>query len=202
MNDSISEIKKWLEGLSNFSLPEWEKLPDLDLYMDQVVTYLEKQLALLSDDSEEKLVSTSMINNYVKANLIPSPIQKKYSKEHIAHILAVCTVKQVLPINKIGQMLEIVKCQDFNYENIYTQFAHSQAKEIGLISKESLKRIDYVTDKNTEPDKIKSLILQYAFKLALDAQVKKTIASRLLKAMTKPDEENGEALKKEKKKEK
>lgn len=85
----------------------WERLPDLGLYMDQVITFLERQLACLHPDCgrEERVLTPAMINNYVKQCVIPRPNGKKYDREHLAALLMVCALKQVLPIDAVTQLI-------------------------------------------------------------------------------------------------
>ena len=90
----------------------WALLPDLGLYMDQVITFLERQLAPLyaartagarqgRGGEGERVLTPSMINNYVKQGVIPRPNGKKYEREHLAALLMVCALKQVLPMDAI-----------------------------------------------------------------------------------------------------
>lgn len=80
--------------------PAWEELPGIPLYMDQVILYLGESLELFQREGSS-LLTSSMINNYVKTGLIPHPEKKKYTKEHLAGLMAVCMLKQVLPIQDI-----------------------------------------------------------------------------------------------------
>lgn len=87
------------------TLPKWSDLPEIDLYMDQVIVLMEKYLSdILYQDS--KLITSSMINNYVKLGVMPAPNKKKYSKEHLAYLIIICSLKQVVPISNIKSMIE------------------------------------------------------------------------------------------------
>ena len=85
----------------------WEQLPDLGLYMDQVITFLDRQLACLRPcpGREERVLTPAMINNYVKQRVIPRPNGKKYDREHLAALLMVCALKQVLPIDAVTRLI-------------------------------------------------------------------------------------------------
>ena len=96
------------ERVSGVNMATWESLPDIPLYMDQVITYLERQLDPFQRVQSEALVTPSMINNYVKSRLLPKPEKKKYGKEHLARLLIVCTLKQVLPIQQIKELLDLI----------------------------------------------------------------------------------------------
>lgn len=81
---------------------EWDRLPDIGLYMDQVVTYLEREIAFLRKPGEERRVTPSMINNYAKSGIVPRAEGKKYTREHMALLLAVFTLKRVLSVQDMA----------------------------------------------------------------------------------------------------
>ena len=84
MNEKdLEQLKIFAQHLSEYRLPRWEELPDFDIYMDQVITLIERYLNIL-DDGKQQLITSAMVNNYVKLKLIPKPNKKKYNKEHIA----------------------------------------------------------------------------------------------------------------------
>ena len=87
-------------------LPYWEELPEIDLYMDQVIVLMDKYLSFHKTDENTNIVTHSMINNYVKLGIMPAPIKKKYSREHIAYLIIICTLKQALPISDIKNIVE------------------------------------------------------------------------------------------------
>ncbi|MDE5545864.1 MAG: DUF1836 domain-containing protein, partial [Anaeroplasmataceae bacterium] len=74
MNSINDILGKWLDELSKFSYKDYKDLPDIDLYMDQVVTFLDKQLAIFQTSSLDKQITSSMINNYVKGEVVSAPI--------------------------------------------------------------------------------------------------------------------------------
>ena len=115
--------------IANHSLPKWNDLPELDLYMDQVIALMEKYLADISTP-DSKLITPSMINNYVKLGILPAPQKKKYSREHLAYLIIICSLKQVMPISNIKAMIDeelssntIAEILDF-YSNLYDATFH------------------------------------------------------------------------------
>ncbi len=88
-------------------LPYWDELPEIDLYMDQVVALMEKYLSFHKVDESTKIITNSMINNYVKLGIMPAPVKKRYSREHIAYLIIICTLKQSLPISDIKDLIEL-----------------------------------------------------------------------------------------------
>ena len=77
MSDQIEQLNHWLAGLDSKNPAEWGLLPDIGLYMDQVQTYIDRQLGLYRRDEDDRLLSPAMINNYIKDNLIPRAEVKK-----------------------------------------------------------------------------------------------------------------------------
>ena len=95
-------------NISQFHLPRWEELPGIDLYMDQVLTYIDTHLSCyLPIEKEDKLITKTMINNYVKQKLIEPPINKKYQKIQIAKLFVICILKQVYSIPDIKELIEL-----------------------------------------------------------------------------------------------
>ena len=94
----------------NFHIPRWEELPNIDLYMDQVVSFIEESLISLfpsKDDNEDKVVTKTMINNYVKHGILTPPINKKYNRTHLARLIVICILKQVYSINDINSLIAL-----------------------------------------------------------------------------------------------
>jgi hypothetical protein len=100
-----SKIMEYNRLFSNYSSVEWDRLPDIELYMDQVITFLNRNMEIYRKDPQERIVTPSMINNYAKDHVIPRAEAKKYSKEHIALIIAVCSLKKVLSMPDLSIML-------------------------------------------------------------------------------------------------
>ncbi|MEG1781788.1 MAG: DUF1836 domain-containing protein [Oscillospiraceae bacterium] len=93
--------------ISQFKMPRYNQLPGIDLYIDQVLVYIEAIFAPLEISGDEKPLTTSMINNYVKKGIVPPTVKKKYSKVHIAYLFIVYISKQIFTIDEIGRMIRI-----------------------------------------------------------------------------------------------
>ncbi|MBO4422063.1 MAG: DUF1836 domain-containing protein, partial [Clostridia bacterium] len=98
----MTDIKK----LQSFRCPGWDSLPEIELYMDQVLTLTSKYFGIFSDNPDG-IITSSMINNYVKASVMPAPHKKRYGREHIAYIFMICVLKRVLSINQTGALIEL-----------------------------------------------------------------------------------------------
>lgn len=121
------------ENLTSYSLPMWDELPDIDLYMDQVVSILNKYLNIFYEKlGEEKAITPSMINNYVKLKIIPPPEKKKYSKVHLAYLLILCTLKQTLDIATIQKIIPVNILED-EVKITYNSFVKNQKKAFSYV---------------------------------------------------------------------
>ena len=102
-----AKLRRWEKYLNNYTLPKWDELPTIDLYMDQVIALLNQYLDFLPKDDvkDEKIVTPVAINNYVRMKIMPAPVKKKYSKIHIAYLIMICTLKQCLSISNVSKMI-------------------------------------------------------------------------------------------------
>ncbi len=101
-------------------LPKWEQLPDLDLYLDQLLLYTNKTTNFGSP-AIQKEVTASMINNYVKHGYLAKPIKKKYEKQQVARLIAVTILKNAFPIQAIAQVLSQLQ-EKSNSQVLYDTF--------------------------------------------------------------------------------
>lgn len=170
------KFKKIIEELNNYELPKGNSFPDIDLYMDQVVTYLDRELKALKIEEADKLLTTSMINNYVKGGLLPSPDHKKYNKDHLHRLLIISSIKQILSISDIEELLN--SQSEKNTAELYTIFTeeHKRAliKEIGMFN-EFFKQVENFGEKE-----LSDSITLYIIRLALHAEVQKILAEKLM----------------------
>ena len=104
-------------------LPRWEELPDLELYMDQVLSLAARYL-----EEEPRALTASMVNNYVKQGLLPPPVRKRYSRLHLAELLMVCVLKSSLSMSDIAALLSPAR-RDGQEEALYSAFCALYAEE-------------------------------------------------------------------------
>lgn len=95
---------------SNFSYPKWKDIPNIDLYLDQVLLYVNQVCAPISPDKDKGLTA-SMVNNYVKHGYLTKPDKKKYQRKQIARLIAITTLKSVFSIQEIAQTLNTLQTQ-------------------------------------------------------------------------------------------
>ena len=94
---------------SNYKLriPRWENLPEIGFYLDQVVTYLEEHLEPFHADKSEKIITKSMVNNYVKHGVLKPPVKKRYDRSHLAYLFVISLMKQVYSMNDIKVLIRL-----------------------------------------------------------------------------------------------
>jgi hypothetical protein len=128
--------------LNDRQLPAWDELPDLELYMDQVLSLVGRYLP----GSDVKSLTASMVNNYVKQKVLPPPVNKRYTRSHIAALLMLCTLKSVMPIADIQQLFTMCGIQDDiqglyeEFRTVYNQVNPAVAKQIIGLEQQGLNR--------------------------------------------------------------
>ena len=175
LNESLL---KWADELEKYKFPGWEALPDIDLYMDQIITYLERQMSIYMQSTEEKPITPAMINNYVKSEVIPRPLQKKYAREHLVYLMAVLHLKQVLSLSDITRLMayknsdEPIQAflQEFN--TILQETFQSASERV----RESLLKLGDCPP----PEESERELAQLALKLSLEANTNRIVSKRIL----------------------
>ncbi len=202
-----SETKKFLssilQDLSRIDYVKPEDIPNIDLYMDQITTFMDAQLETSKRHSEDKILTKTMINNYTKNNLLPPPEKKKYSKEHVLTLIFIYYFKTIFSINDIQGILNPItdkyfgKNADYNLEGIYREVFGLEYQETKHIMHDLAKK--FQTAMQTFPDagaEDADLLRTFSFicMLSYDVYVKKTLIEKLIDHQASKD-----APKKEKK---
>ena len=97
------------EDLLNYHLPRFNELPEIELYIDQVICVLQKNLAIFAKNEDTPTITPSMINNYVKQDVMKAPVKKKYDRKHIAYLFVICILKRSMSILEIKESIEIME---------------------------------------------------------------------------------------------
>lgn len=184
MKELLNNLVAWSESMNTHKMPKWETLPDIDLYMDQVITYMERQMSFLTNNEEEKIITPSMINNYVKYKQIPSPVKKKYSKEHLGYLLTVCMLKQVLPINDISKLINSQR-DKMDMSELYDSFCTVQDEAIQTVSERVREIASAVNEAESE-----DVLSMLALKLAVEANASRIAAEKVLDVLEQKKEKN------------
>ena len=170
-----TEFSAWDKHLNEQKLPIWNELPDLDLYMDQVLILINRYNNIFNAVGQATTVTPPMINNYVKQKTIPAPNNKKYGRIHLAYLIMVCTLKQALNISTIEKMIPF-GLSEKEVEVIYNSFVHNQQKAFSYVSEQvSQVAVPILTDEKNEPTRVQDLI----FQVAITANIFKTLTDHI-----------------------
>lgn len=161
----MQEQEERIEKVIKHHIPRWNELPEIDLYLDQVVNYLEKYLGILNVNRDEKIITKTMINNYVKLGIMPAPEKKKYNKSHIAYLMVICILKQVYSIGDIGKLIsETIKF--FELSKAYNRFcANIEVSIKNVFIRKEFPHIDRMTQ---EQYLLKNVVQAVADKLYVE----------------------------------
>ncbi|HIZ22138.1 MAG TPA: DUF1836 domain-containing protein [Candidatus Blautia faecigallinarum] len=187
--DTKDMINSILESVSRIDYIKPEDLPNIDLYMDQVTTFMESSLASTRRYPDDKVLTKTMINNYAKNNLLPSPEKKRYSKEHLLLLIFIYYFKNILSINDIQALLEPITEKYFKSEDdkdltyIYNEVFSMEKSQIEYLKKDLVKR--YTTAEGTFEDadeEDKAFLKRFSFicLLSFDVYVKKMIIEQII----------------------
>lgn len=113
---------------TTFSYPKWEEIPSINLYLDQVLLYV-NQICPPASPDKEKGLTASMVNNYVKHGYISKPEKKKYQRKQIARLIAITTLKSVFSIQEIAQTLNTLHTET-NSQELYNAFVDYMNEDI------------------------------------------------------------------------
>ncbi len=195
MSKETENIYKYLDGLNDFKLPSFNELPSIPLFMEQVVIYINQCLEKLSAESDDKydanVITPFMVNNYVKAKIISAPKDKKYSKEHLAYLLAIALLKPVVPMRDIATLIDLDKEFFENKKNLYDLFKKIQEDTLKKEAHKTKFRVKTLSKISEEKMKISKqadlelVNLSYiALKLYVESETKKQIADAIMKDIT------------------
>ena len=182
------QLEEWMK--LDYVLPE--DLPNIELYMDQVTTFMEAQLAHSKRYEDDKILTKTMINNYAKNDLLPPPIKKKYSKEHVLVLIFIYYYKGILSINDIQTLLQPITSQffqtedDFNIASIYDEVFGLEKEQIDMLKKDVMEKYN-CSSKTFEdaPEENKKFLKLFSFicLLSFDVYMKKMLIEKLIDEM-------------------
>ena len=100
------KLRRWDRFVQEYHLPLWDEIPDIGLYMEQVLSMLKDYLVYLPPElQDDEYVTAATINNYVRKKIMPEPVRKRYYRIHIAYLIMICTLKQSLNISMLSSIL-------------------------------------------------------------------------------------------------
>ena len=186
-NDLLQSI---LASFDRIDYVKSQDIPNIDLYMDQVTTFMDKNLRKSSRYPEnDKVMTKTMINNYAKNDLLPPPIKKKYSKEHVLTLLFIYYFKNLLSINDIQSLLNPLtehyfgNKAGFNMEDVYNEVFNLESTESEKLLKDLGKK--YALSRETFrkfPENDQEFLQNFSFicLLSYDVYIKKMIIESVI----------------------
>ena len=100
------KLRRWDRYLNRYRLPAWEEIPDIGLYMEQVITLLRRYLDYLPPElKDEEAITAAAVNNYVRNRVMPGPVKKRYYRIHLAYLIMICTLKQGISLSLVQRLL-------------------------------------------------------------------------------------------------
>lgn len=188
-NDIPSVIEEVFKRYTDGSYIKASMLPDLDLYVDQITTFLTRHLAKTIRFEDDKIMTKTMINNYTKNHLLPPPDKKKYSRDHILLMIFIYYFKNFLPISDIKTILGPLtdKCfhkdADLNLEAIYTTLFSKEDTFVQEVLENVMKQFHMSADLFPDAPKADQASLReftFICMLSLDIYLKKQLIEAIL----------------------
>lgn len=181
--DTIADrLDTWLKGLQDRRPGNWDQLPDIGLYMDQVLTYVDRQLSLYRRSDQEHVLTPAMINNYIKDSLLPRAEMKKYAPNHLAILTMIGALKQVLSMQDLQVLLGGLAGPD-QARAFYLRFLNGQNRVVsetaGQVSQQAALKLENLTDNEQVDQQLRDLALD----LAIEARVRILISEQILELL-------------------
>ncbi len=189
-NKYTSEMIDLIRKIQNIDYIPPKDIPNIDLYMDQVTTFMDEHLKSSKRFDDDKILTKTMINNYTKNELLPPPNKKKYSKEHMILLIFIYYFKNFLSINDIKDILEPISSTFFQAENgfdldkIYQEIFNIELENIDSQVRDMIRKLNKSNETFSEitDEKERKVLTNFAFicMLSFDIWVKKTIIESIV----------------------
>ena len=186
----VSEIRTLLENIKKISYIKPNELPNIDLYMDQVTTFMDQHLEKTKRYSEDKLLTKTMINNYTKNDLLPSPVKKKYSKDHMVMLIFIYYLKNFLSITDIQSLVHPMtelffdEKGEISLDEIYAEIYEIEKEQAGSVSRDIIHKAKVAeeTFADIKDDEQREYLRKYAYAclLSYDIYMKRQMLERLI----------------------
>lgn len=160
--EDLTELRQWLRTQRPVA---WEQLPDFALYMDQVLSYMDRQVIRFDEDDG---LTSAMVNNYTKSGLVPRAAGKKYNREHLAYLTAICVLKRVMSTRDMDLLIKQELQGERSVADGYAAFCESLDKALNITADE----MELYLDESTLADAaIHFALLSYAAGVASNRYV-------------------------------
>ena len=185
----MDNYKDWLCNLLKTESIPPEDIPDIGLYMDQVTTFMDSQMASSKRYPDDKVLTKTMINNYAKNHLLPSPNKKKYSKEHVLMLIFIYYFKSFLSISDIQALLTPLadkyfqKNEGLNMEDLYNEVFGMEKEQVENLKKDLMEKYDTASKSFADAgEKDREFLTMFSFicLLSFDVYMKKQLIESII----------------------
>ena len=181
-------VKKLIDDLDRIGTIDPDDLPNIDLYMEQVTGFIDSRLGTSARTSDGRILTKTMINNYAKNDLLPPPVKKKYSKEHLLILIFIYYFKHVMSINDIQSMLNPLTSKYFGkngsmtIEKLYRDVSALEQSGIDDIKKDVLQKYENAENLYDGDDEEAEFLrtFTFIFELSYDIYVRKRMIESLI----------------------
>lgn len=188
-SDVRTSLNHILKEFSELDYVHPEDIPNIDLYVDQVTTFIESQLESVKRNDDEKILTKTMINNYTKSHVLPSPEKKKYSKDHVLTLILIYYLKSFLSIKDIQTLLQPVTDKYFGTEStlsfydLYEELVALGTGQAKALIKDVVSKYNAVLNSfDDAPEEDQAFLQNFAFicMLSFDVYIKKMMIESLI----------------------
>lgn len=199
-SDVRTSLNHILKDFSELDYVHPEDIPNIDLYVDQVTTFIESQLESVKRNDDEKILTKTMINNYTKSHVLPSPEKKKYSKDHVLTLILIYYLKSFLSIKDIQTLLQPVTDKYFGTESalsfydLYEELVALGTGQAKALIKDVVSKYNAVLNSfDDAPEEDQAFLQNFAFicMLSFDVYIKKMMIESLIDLNT--EDKKGDA---------
>ncbi|SFH65964.1 protein of unknown function [Pseudobutyrivibrio sp. OR37] len=198
--DTRKRLKDILHQLAEIDYVHPDDIPNIDLYMDQVLTFLDQELGTVREATEDKAMTKTMINNYTKNQILPSPEKKKYSRDHMLNLIFIYYLKNFLSMKDIKSILDPINERYFGageglgFYDIYSAMVGYESKVANDVTKDIIRKYNLSREAFMDQDvESRAELQEFTFicELAFDVFVKKMMIEQFLAGReVKPEDEN------------
>ena len=187
--DTHDMIKSILDNISAIDHIKTADIPNIELYMDQVTTFMDSQMASSKRYPDDKVLTNTMINNYAKNHLLPSPNKKKYSKEHVLMLIFIYYFKSFLSISDIQALLTPLADRYFqkedglNVEDLYNEVFGMEKEQVEYLKKDLMEKYQTASQSFAEAEeKDREFLTMFSFicLLSFDVYMKKQLIESII----------------------
>lgn len=188
-------VRQLIENLQKLDYIQPDEIPNIDLYMDQVTTFMDEHLAQEKRHEDDKILTKTMINNYTKNQLLPPPVKKKYSKEHMLLLIFIYYFKSILSINDIRSIFQPLTELfagnkeytegEINLEDIYEEVFSYEKEHVDLLVKDVIRKFktaENAFDGKVQKEEDREFLVCFSFIciMCFDVYTKKKMIEKMI----------------------